>query len=140
LLGCVDLTSSRVEQHLTNLEHTFDAAAAAAKTPFFFSSDITAVSRPVAIDGSRELIRAGNHLEAIFWIVATFARCHKILAADAPYLQHAHTPAFHEILADLGITSTDTLIHRARDVIQFLPRLWETTEAILAANPAIVDK
>ncbi|QYR23591.1 hypothetical protein KZ483_12225 [Paenibacillus sp. sptzw28] len=140
LLGCVDLTASRVEQHLTNLEHTFDAAAAAAKTPFFFSTDITAVSRSVAIDGSRELIRAGNHHEAIFWIVATFARCHKILAADAPHLLNVHAPAFHEIVADLGITSAGTLIHRARDVIQFLPRLWKTSEAILSANPGIVDK
>src|SRR6185437_2313304 len=74
LLGCVDLTANRVEQHLSNLEHTFDDAAAAAKTPFFF---ITATSRPIAIDGSRELITTGNHLEAIFWIIATFARCHK---------------------------------------------------------------
>lgn len=55
-----------------------------------------------------------------------------------PDLQHALAPAFHAIIADLGITSTDALIRRAEDVIQFLPRLWETTEAILLANPDIV--
>jgi len=33
--------------------------------------------------------------------------------------------------------STDDLLRRAGDVIQFLPRLWETTDAILSANPGI---
>lgn len=140
LLGCADLTPQRVEHHLDELTRTFDAAAAVAKTPFFFSTDITATARPIAIDGSRELIRAGYHREAVFWIVATFARCHKILAADAlPALQLALAPAFEAIIADLGITSTTELIRRAEVVIQFLPRLWATTEAILYANPEIVD-
>ncbi len=141
LLGCEHLTPQRVEHHLTELARTFDAAAAVAKTPFFFSTDITAAARPIAIDGSRELIRSGCHREAVFWIVATFARCHKILAADAPPdLQRALAPAFEAIIADLGITSTGDLFRRAEDVIQFLPRLWETTEAILSANPDIVAK
>jgi hypothetical protein len=141
LLGCAHLTPRRVEHHLAELAQTFDAAAAAAKTPFFFSTDITTTARPIAIGGSYELIRAGCHREAVFWIVATFARCHKILTADAPPdLERALAPAFDAILADLGITSASTLIRRAEDVIQFLPRLWETTEAILFANPGIVSK
>lgn len=141
LLGCAHLTPQRVEHHLEELARTFDAAASVAKTPFFFSTDITATARPIAIDGSRELIQAGYHREAVFWIVATFARCHKILATDAPPdLQRALAPAFDAIIADLGIRSTDHLIRRAEDVIQFLPRLWETTEAILLVNPGIVAK
>ncbi|MBO1513275.1 hypothetical protein I7822_16620 [Metabacillus sp. BG109] len=138
LLGCANLTPERVEQHLDELARTFDDTAGVAKTPFFFSTDITAKARPIAIDGSRELIRAGNHREAVFWIVATFARCHKILEVDAtPELQRAHYPAFAAIVADLGITSSADIIRRAEDVIKFLPRLWETTEEILLANPNI---
>lgn len=141
LLGCTNLTPKLVEHHLVELARTFDAAAAIAKTPFFFSTDITAAARPIAIDGSRELIRAGYHREAAFWIIATFARCHKILAVDAPPDQQtALAPSFKEAVADLGITSSDDFVSRARDVIQFLPKLWETTEAILHANPDIVAK
>jgi hypothetical protein len=95
LLGCARLTRQRVQRHLLELARTFDAAAAVAKTPFFFSTDITALARPIAVDASQRLIDAGDHREAVFWIVATFARCHKILAADAPpHLQHALAPAF----------------------------------------------
>lgn len=139
LLGCAHLTPQRVEHHLDALARTFDTTAAVAKTPFFFSTDITATARPIAIDGSRDLILAGNHREAVFWIVATFARCHKILAADAPDLQRTLAPAFDEMLADLGITNGDHLRHRAAEVVDFLPRLREISEAILRANPDIVD-
>ncbi|HEU5139978.1 MAG TPA: hypothetical protein VFT51_08395 [Bacillales bacterium] len=141
LLGCAQLTPERVEHHLESLARTFDVAADVAETPFFFSTDITTITRPVAIDGSRELIRSGNHREAVFWIVATFARCHKILDADASQdLQNEHIPAFNEMVADLGINSTEDLTCRAEKVFQFLPRLWKTTEAILQANTSIVNK
>ncbi|MCZ8516601.1 hypothetical protein O9H85_30290 [Paenibacillus filicis] len=138
LLDCNHLTPRDVEYHLDQLARTFDVATAKARTPFFFSTDITTTARPIAIDGSRELIRTGYHREALFWIVATFARCHKILAADAPDQQLELAPAFDAIVADLGITSSDSLIRRAEDVIHFLPNVWETAEAILLANPGIV--
>lgn len=138
LLGCEHMAPQRVEHHLHQLARTFDAACAKAKTPFFFSSDITPAARPVAIDGSRELIHAGCHREAVFWIVATFARCHKILAADAPDLEQKLAHAFHAILSDLGITSQDALMRRAEESSRFLPRLWDITEAILQSNPEIV--
>jgi len=138
LLGCAELSPRRVEHHLLALARTFDAAAAAARTPFLFSSDITPKARPVAIDASRDLIRAGHHREAVFWIVATFARCHKILAVDAPRdVQRALAPAFDDILADLGIASTDDLLARAASSIRFLPTVWAAAEAILSTNPEI---
>ncbi|MGM7719939.1 hypothetical protein [Metabacillus sp. Hm71] len=138
LLGCADLTPQQVEGHLDQLAQTFDLAAAASKTPFFFSSDITLSARPIVIDGSRHLIRTGYHRETVFWIVATFARCHKILAADAPQsLQRDRSPAFEALLADIGITTTSDLIRSGNDVIQFLPKLWKTTEKMIEANTSV---
>lgn len=135
LLGCTELSPQRMEQHLEHLAQTFDVAAAVAKTPFMFSTDITASARPIAIDGSRELIRAGNHREAVFWIVATFSRCHKILAVDAsPETLKAHLPAFEEMVADLGLRTSNDFICRAKDVSDFLPRLWEAAEDIVTRN------
>jgi len=141
LLGCAEMTPHRVERHLLALARTFDTAAAAARTPFFFSSDVTPAARPIVMYGSRDLIGRGHHREAVFWIVATFARCHKILAVDASRdVQRALAPAFDALLADLGISSTGDLLTRARLVNQSLPAVWAATEAILAANPAISHK
>jgi len=141
LLGCAELSPDRVEYHLASLARTFDAAATVAKTRFFFSSDITPAARSIAIDGTGNVVRSGNHREAVFWIVATFARCHKILAADAPgTTQREFAPAFDEVLADLGILSTENLLQRADSVLQFLPQLWDNAEGIIATNPSVTSK
>jgi hypothetical protein len=137
MLGCIDMTPARADEHVDALSRTFDAADAVARTPYRFRSDISAAARPIAIDGSRELIQAGNHREAVFWIVATFARCHTILALDAPELQRAHAPAFDAVVADLGIHSSDDLRSRGEAVIKFLPRLWETAEDIMSVRASL---
>lgn len=139
LLGCSHLPAPRVQHHLRELAATFDATAQVAKTPFSFSSDITPTARPIAIDGSQRLIDSGDHHEAVFWIIATFARCHTILAADAPQLHEALAPAFQAAVTELGISSTHDLIHRAEEVTRFLPRLWQTAEDILRSNCGITE-
>jgi hypothetical protein len=131
LLGCRDLTRDRAEHHLEELARTFDMAAGAARTRFPFSSDITPIARPVAIDGIREQIRNGNHREVVFWLVATYTRCHEILAADAPELDRERGPAFEAMLADLGIHAPADLLSRAAAAIAFLPALWEVLAAIV---------
>jgi hypothetical protein len=138
LLGCAHFTQSQVEKYLTRLHALFDAAASVIKTPFFFAADISEFARPVAIDGSRELIERGDYREAVFWIVATYSRCHKILHHDAPLaIQARFEPGYRHLLGDLGITSFVDLQQRGERVKQHLPDLWRVTEAILAANPEI---
>jgi hypothetical protein len=140
LLGCARLGRERVEHHLAAMAAAFDAAAAVVRTPFPFASDITAAARPVAVDGSRALVDQGQHREAVFWVLATFARCLTILASDGPPAAEArHRPAMESLLADLGIAAPADLGRRAQEVRDFLPRLGQVTEAVLAANPAIQD-
>ncbi|MFF1920341.1 hypothetical protein ACFVW8_07155 [Streptomyces sp. NPDC058221] len=138
LLGCAGVSAQRVRHHLAELVRTFDATVPVASTPFFFSSDLTAQARPIAVDGSRELLDRGDHREAVFWIIATLARCHTVLAADAPALHAARLPAFGAAVAELtGITGTADILARREEVIRFVPRLWTAAEDILAANPDI---
>ncbi|AXI81321.1 hypothetical protein [Peterkaempfera bronchialis] len=140
LLGCEHLSAERVADHLRAMAEVFDTAAALARTPFPFSSDLTPEARPIAVDGSRELIGRGLHREAVFWIAVTYARCLTVLEADAPpEVRAAHTPGFTGLLADLGIASPADLRRRAQEVRGYLPRLRETAEHILTANPAAMD-
>lgn len=139
LLGCDRLPRARVERHLAAMTAAFDTAATVARTPFPFSSDITPVARPVAVDGSRDLVERGDHREAVFWIVATYARCLTILASDAPAARDRQVQGFGELVGDLGIVSPADLGRRAEVVRGFLPRLGRVAEAILAANPAARD-
>lgn len=139
LLGCMELTPQSAEIHLKNLEKTYDAAVKAARTPFSFREDITVKSKIIAIDGSYRLIEEGYHREAVFWMAATYARCHKILAADAPAgIQKELLPDFKNFMLELGISSDKDIISRSERVIQFLPELWNITEEIINKNPGVL--
>ncbi|MCH8294706.1 hypothetical protein IH992_26780 [Candidatus Poribacteria bacterium] len=138
MLGCAQMSRGRVEHHLATLIDVFDVAKTMVKTPFFFASDISDIARPIAIDGSLKLIERGYHREAIFWIVATYSRCQKVLYHDAPVeIQDRFSLGYRQLLGDLGITSFADLQQRNEQVKALLPRVWEEAEAIIAANPEI---
>ena len=88
-----------------------------------FAADLTPAARPVAIDGSRELVDGGNHREAVFWVVATAARCQAALNALAPALAAERERAFRALVADLtGLRSpTDVLTRRASLLADLAP-------------------
>lgn len=138
LLGCAEMSRARVEEHLTALTEVFDATGAVLQTPFFFASDLSAVARPIAIDGSREMIEGGYHREAIFWIAATYSRCQKALAQDGTAeMRDRFDPGYRRLLSDLGIASFADLARRGEEVRTFLPHVWEVAETILTTNPEI---
>jgi hypothetical protein len=137
LLGCAGMGRGRVEQHLAALTEVFDVTKTVIKTPFFFASDLSDIARPIAIDGSRDLIERGYHREAIFWIAVTYSRCQKVLYHDAPELQDRFNPGYRRLLGDLGITSFADLQQRADQVKKHLPDVWAVAETIIAANRGI---
>ncbi|TWF79874.1 hypothetical protein FHX44_115810 [Pseudonocardia hierapolitana] len=132
LLGCAAVDAAVVARHLDRLGDVFDEAAAVGSTRFSFSSDISPEARPVAIDGSRALVDAGDHREAVFWIVATFARCQQILDVEAaPERSLATARAFRVAVAELtGVHGPDDLRTRTAATLAFLPELEGATTAI----------
>jgi hypothetical protein len=146
LLGCADLAPGLVARRLDAVAERFDEAAAVlarahepppstAATPavergsaersaaptgdhsFPFAADLAPAARPVAIDGSRDLVAGGNHREAVFWVVATAARCHAVLNAYAPALAAEREQAFRALVADLtGLRTTADVLSR-RDTL-----------------------
>jgi hypothetical protein len=137
LLGCVDWTRATTQRHLDALAGAFDLAGPAVRTPVFFANDLGAAGRPIAIGGSQELIDAGDHREAVFWIAATWCRCMTVFHTDAPDLEARFEPGYRALLADLGIASLADLQRRGDDVIAYLPRLMSVAESIMDATPAI---
>jgi hypothetical protein len=81
------------------------------------------------------LIDAGEHREAVFWMLASYARCHAVLGVDAPELAGRLRPVFDAALADLGMVGPADLAARAGAVAAAVPWLRETAALIVAGNP-----
>ncbi|MFC4120810.1 hypothetical protein [Nonomuraea zeae] len=126
-LGCAGLGPEQVKAHLAALEQVYDATAGLRVPSYRFDSDITPAARPVAIDGSRELIERGLHREAVFWLVATYARC---LAKREAAGATGYTEEFQELLADLGAETFTDRRRRGDRVLAALPGLWQTAMAL----------
>lgn len=140
LLGCTQMSKDQVGHHLETLTEVFDIAKKVGKTPFPFSSDISDIARPIAIDGSWKMIEAGFHREAVFWMVATYSRCLKILYHDGTIdMQKRANLGYMDFLSELGIRSSADLKRRKDQVKGILPQVWEVAEGIIAANPGIQD-
>ena len=140
MLGCAQMGREQVGQHLTALAMAFDAASTVIKTPFVFGADISPTARPVAIEGSRELIEQGSQREAVFWIAVTATRCQQVLAMDAPpEMREKYLPAYRHLLADLGIVSFEDIHRRCEQVRAQLPQVWQEGETIMRLNPEIKE-
>ena len=138
LLGCADWRRDQAEGHLAAVAAAFDTAKTLSKTPYRFAADISDSARPIALGGSRELIEQGYHREAVFWLVATYSRCQWIFHHDAlASVRERFRPGYQRLLGDLAIGSFADLQNRCEQVEQFLPRVCEMAESIMAANPQI---
>lgn len=140
LLGAAHLTHAQAQAHLHAMTEAFDAAKTVIRSPFFFAADISDEARPVAVDGSQDLIDQGLHREAVFWIVATYSRCMAVFEADGtPALVARFEPGYRSVLADLGIASFNDLRRRREQVERSLPWIEGIAEEIMTANPGIED-
>lgn len=131
LLGCRNFTAQQTAEHLKELAVTFDRTCPHAPgTSFPFSNDIGPHARAVVIDGSEELIRQGNHREAVFWMAATFVRCHLILQQTDEEAHQDRLPAMLRMFGDMGADSNDRLAGKIEQMRQMLPELQAAAETL----------
>jgi hypothetical protein len=135
LLGTARMSQERVRQHLATLIDIFDAARRSIKTPFPFATDFSESARPIAIDGSLELIERGYYREAMFWVGVTHSRCRQILPQDAPgYLTRSFKDSYQELVCDLGMCTFAGVRRRSAEIERILPQVCDLAEGIIAAN------
>jgi hypothetical protein len=140
ILGSAAMGQEQVETLLASCADAFDAAKAVITTPFFFDWMISDSSRPTAIDGAQELIRAGFAREAVLWIAVIHSWCQKALQNDAPEsVQARYTPSYEHLLAELGIGGPADIRERVEHLRDLVPEVMEVAKAIIAANPAVTD-
>lgn len=134
------LDPAAVERHLHTLTAAFDMAAEIkAGSPYRFVADISPVGRSIVIDGSRELIRAGLHREAMFWIVASYCRCLHILFHNiSPCITEPLYRRFSGMLEELGIATYEERLQSNEEVLTFLPAAEKLTEKIIQLTPGII--
>jgi hypothetical protein len=124
-----NLSAERCLFHMAQLEQTFDLAARSdgPSQSFAFRSDISKDARTAAIDGCYELLHSDYPQEAIFWMGATFARCHTILLMDG---SDARLPQFESFAQDIGLACSADFERRLARLFQLLPAVESAARLI----------
>lgn len=127
------LGRDRLLAHMDSLEETFSLACASTgpSAGYPFRRDISQEGAAVAIGGSRELLDTAHPEDAVFWMLATFARCHIILDMDNPAQSQQRLPAFRAFLEDLGICREEDISARLQGLAAFLPDLEKAAGKIM---------
>lgn len=139
LMGATHVSRAQANAHVDALDAAFDAAGAVLSTPYRFAADMQPAAKVIAVHGSRDLIRQGDHREALFWITAIYSRCMHVLTVDGtPALLAQHAPGYHRLLADLGMHGSDDLHRGVERITAAVPAVWAVAEEIMARNPEVV--
>ena len=137
-LGAGSFNERQVLNCLAEVGKAFDFACSVIESPYRFAADMTEATRPIAIEGSLEMIEQGYHREAMFWILAIYSRCRAVVSADTS----ADTLAdfdlgYWRLLGSLGIETLEDLGARAIRVQDDLDHVWEVAMSIVDANPDV---
>lgn len=118
LYGFADVEQDQAQRWLDLtadiLAENADLAQASSR---FWASDLLAPE--IAIGGSQELINAGLHREALYWIIATSARC-LTLRADAEVGASSFEAEFNHMLAELRLLTHAERSIRSDHILQWV--------------------
>lgn len=134
-LGSNNWTQKTAIDLLAQVATSFDLACAVIRSPYQFASDMTKATRPIAIDGAAEMIDAGYHREAAFWLVAISARSRAVVAKDGSAAQlDSVDAALSELLAYLGTPDIAAMNERATRIEADIENCWALCEKIASGN------
>lgn len=130
--GSAHLTRADVQVMLEQSVVAFDRSVAVYRTPTPFGFTIRAHLRPYLVDATQELIDAGHHREATFWIMTLITESYLVLQNDAA---DAEKPAFaaqlQALLTAFGYTSREAWAARAAAA------QWLTREVLALADKLV---
>jgi hypothetical protein len=138
-MGVHDMTRAEVTAALAKLTAAYDYALAVIRTPFWGFRDIQPVSRPMVIDGAREVLDTGHHREIMFWITNMRAWVQNAIDNDGSETEAAAFRAEYEaLLARLDASTAGDLERKAARLRQLLDEIMSLAEEIIAGHPDIV--
>jgi hypothetical protein len=133
VLGSERMDRDQVVSHLEDCVQAFDRAVEVVVTPFYTSWNLHAGTRPYLVDGAYEMIDAGDHREAMFWISMLHSIANMAIQNDAPEAEKARYQATMDRLKTaLGVPDAaawQSRIELARSVSERVTRFADDVVA-----------
>jgi hypothetical protein len=143
LLGVASISPRQAMRVLEEGAEAFDLALELRQKPHPFvpgEHKLFPHLRPYVIDGSRDMIEAGYHREAMPWIAAiSLATTDLILYAGSEEVRAKFAARRAALLRALGFDDETKVATRREQVRSLAERVFALAEEIIATHPAVVD-
>ena len=124
-LGSRTWSRQVAERHLADVTAAFDLACSITRSPYRFASDMSLAARPMAIDGSSEMIQSGFPREAAFWLITVMSRSRAVITMDGSADQLAwFDTVYWRLLQALGISDENAMDMRANEASNDIADCW----------------
>lgn len=120
-------------RHMEALEAVFRRACASSgpSAHWRFRCEIQPALFDTAVGATRRILESDFPQDAVFWMLATFARCMTVLWMDDTAAWGAFLPDLRALLAALGIHGDADFAARRAQLQALLPEIHAVTEQIL---------
>jgi hypothetical protein len=134
LLGSASFSREQVRTRLAECARAFDRAAKVYRTPIPPGFNLDPSVRPYLIEGSEEMISAGDHREAMLWIAAIHWIANLALQNDCPEEEKPRwQDSLDRLYAELGLNDLADYSHRMGEANEVALKVINLTDGI--ANP-----
>lgn len=103
-LGYAHISDNLVTDYLNDLSDNFDLAVKIKHNPpIFLARKLHPHVKPYHIHGIQNMVKDGNHREAMYWVLSMSHACNLIIQRDAPYKQRLYSQQqFDKLLKEIG--------------------------------------
>jgi len=139
IVGVCDITEVEVLDYITELTSAYDYALSVIQTRFYGDFDVNPFARPVAIDGSRNLLDAGYHREAMYWVICMRNWVQNVIENDGTEPEKTRfRAAYNHLLSAISIRNLHDLSTTANALREFIPEIMSTAYEIINQHPDII--
>lgn len=134
VLGCLEITEEQARRCLRECAAAFDRAAEVLVRPAPMDFNLVPAARPYLVGGTEEMIAAGQHREAMVWVMMVLWASNACLQKDAPPEER---PRWQErtnrCYALLGLASMGDYSRRASEAKALIRQVISYTDGAVAA-------
>ncbi len=140
LIGTAKLTRADTERFLSHFDEAFELATRIKRQPVHYDFKFRSHLRPYYVDGTREMIDAGRHREAMFWIIGYAYQAWLVLLSDATdEQQQPHLARLVEFFQTLDLLPTSDWADRLDRYESLLQKFTEAAAARVRTHPGLRD-
>jgi hypothetical protein len=135
VMGSAELSRAEIETLMAQIMIDFDRAVEVYQTPIPYGFAVAAHIKPYYVEGTREMIEAGLHREAMYW-VACLDTVYLILANDAPEAEKPMFAAhFDALQSALNNTSAEAWSARVYTATRLAEEAYQMADVLVALQP-----